>query len=98
MHQGVAGIRPLCRDQAGRLRVVGLAIDAPTPVQEFLKRQPVGFAIGLAGLDGTDLARSLGNQGGVLPFTVLLDAKGRIVERRIGETRYAELEAWAKKL
>jgi thiol-disulfide isomerase/thioredoxin len=86
------------RTQGERLQVIGLAIDSLAPVQEFLARRPVGFAIGLAGMGGTDLARSLGNQSGVLPFTVLLNAKGSIVQRRIGETRYAELEAWAKQL
>lgn len=81
-----------------QLRVVGLAIDSLAPVQEFLKKQPVGFAIGLAGLAGTDLARSLGNKAGVLPFTALLDAQGTVVQRKLGETQYAELEAWAKQL
>ena len=57
------------------------------PVQEFLRKHPVGFAIGLAGIAGTDLARSLGNQRGALPFTVLLDAKGKVVQRKLGETQ-----------
>jgi thiol-disulfide isomerase/thioredoxin len=83
---------------AGQLRVVGLAIDGLAPVQEFLKKQPVGFAIGLAGFAGTDLARSLGNSTGALPFTVLLDAKGAVAQRKLGETQLAELEAWARQL
>jgi thiol-disulfide isomerase/thioredoxin len=86
------------RSHDKRLRVVGLAIDSLGPVQEFLKRQPVGFAIGLAGFAGTDLARSLGNSAGALPFTVLLDAQGAVLQRKLGETHYAELEAWARKL
>jgi|OpeIllAssembly_1097287.scaffolds.fasta_scaffold250235_1 thiol-disulfide isomerase/thioredoxin len=86
------------RSHAKQLRVLGLAIDSLAPVQEFLQKQPVGFAIGLAGFAGTDLARSLGNSAGALPFTVLLDAKGAVLQRKLGETRYAELEAWAKRL
>jgi thiol-disulfide isomerase/thioredoxin len=86
------------RSHAKQLRVVGLAIDSLAPVQDFLKKQPLGFAIGLAGFAGTDLARSLGNRGGALPFTVLLDARGRVRERKLGETRLADLEAWARKL
>ncbi|MGL6110248.1 MAG: TlpA family protein disulfide reductase [Rubrivivax sp.] len=86
------------RAQGQRVQVVGLAIDRLEPVQEFLTRHPVSFAVGLAGMDGTELARSLGNPAGALPFTVLLDAKGRIVQRRLGETRHADLEAWAKLL
>ncbi len=86
------------RSHDKQLRVVGLAIDSLAPVQEFLKKQPVGFDIGLAGFSGTDLARSLGNSAGALPFTVLLDAKGVVVQRKLGETQYAELESWARQL
>jgi thiol-disulfide isomerase/thioredoxin len=86
------------RSHDKQLRVVGLAIDSLVPVQEFLKKQPLGFAVGLAGLAGTDLARSMGNSAGALPFTVLLDAKGAVVQRKLGETQHAELEAWARQL
>jgi hypothetical protein len=78
--------------------VVGLAIDGLAPVQEFLKKQPVGFAVGLAGFAGTDLARSLGNSGGALPFTVLLDAQGAVTRRKLGETQRSELESWMRSL
>jgi thiol-disulfide isomerase/thioredoxin len=86
------------RSHAQQLRVVGLAIDSLGPVQAFLKQHPMGFDIGLAGFAGTDLARSLGNSAGALPFTVLLDAKGSVLQRKLGETQRAELEAWARKL
>jgi thiol-disulfide isomerase/thioredoxin len=81
---------------AGRgWRVVGLAVDGPTPVREFLGRQPVGFAVGLAGLDGTDLSRQLGNERGALPFTAMFDASGHLVQRKLGETSFDELARWA---
>ncbi|MFO4987281.1 hypothetical protein RCK87_26415, partial [Salmonella enterica subsp. enterica serovar 1,4,[5],12:i:-] len=68
------------------------------PVQAFLKKLPLGFAIGLAGMSGTDLSRSLGNQAGALPFTVLFDAQGKIIQRKLGETHYDELVGWSKQL
>jgi thiol-disulfide isomerase/thioredoxin len=86
------------RSRAAQLQVVGLAIDQLAAVQEFLKKQPVSFAIGLAGFAGTDLTRSLGNSAGALPFTVLLDAQGQVRQRKLGETRAADLDAWAEKL
>lgn len=86
------------REFAGRgWQVLGLAVDGPTPVREFLQRVKVGFPIGLAGLDGTDLVRSLGNTQGGLPFSVMVDARGRIAQRKLGETRFDELSAWAGK-
>jgi len=86
------------RSHAAQLNVVGLAVDSPGPVQAFLKKLPLGFAVGLAGMSGTDLARSLGNHAGALPFTVLLDAQGKIVQRKLGETHHDELIAWAQRL
>jgi hypothetical protein len=40
----------------------------------------------------------LGNQAGVLPFTVLLDAKGAVLRRKVGQSHYEELENWLKLL
>ena len=77
-------------------QVVGLAIDSPTPVREFLARTPVSYRIGLAGLDGTGLSRRLGNEGGALPFTVVFNAAGRVVQRKLGEANLEQMQAWAK--
>ncbi|MDE2593581.1 MAG: redoxin family protein [Burkholderiales bacterium] len=75
--------------------VIGLAVDGPTPVREFLAKVPVGFDIGLAGFGGTELSQALGNTAGGLPFTVLIGADGRILHRKVGGTTYADLKAWA---
>ncbi len=78
-------------------QVLGLAIDGAAPVREFLSRVKVGFTIGLAGLDGTELVRSLGNAQGSLPFSVMINAKGQVLQRKLGETNFTELAAWANK-
>lgn len=79
-------------------QVLGLAIDRAEPVREFLARQPVGFAIALAGLEGSAIGRELGNTTGALPFTAVIDAAGRIRQRKLGETSFAELSGWASAL
>jgi thiol-disulfide isomerase/thioredoxin len=79
-------------------QVVGLAVDSPTPVREFLIKLPVAFPIGLAGLNGVDLARSLGNPSGSLPFSVVFDRQGRVIERKLGLIKPDELQAWASKV
>lgn len=76
-------------------RVIGLAIDGPTPVKEFLAKVAVGFDIGLAGFGGTELAQALGNESGGLPFSVMIDAKGRVLHRKMGATHFDELATWA---
>lgn len=83
------------RTHSPRWRVVGLAIDGASQVQAFLKRTPVSFPIALAGIDGTDLMRRLGNVQGVLPFTVMLDRSGAVARVKVGETTFDELVRWA---
>jgi thiol-disulfide isomerase/thioredoxin len=81
-------------NSASGWNVLGLAIDQPSSVRQFLTRAPVSFAIGLAGLQGTELGRSLGNQTGGLPFTVVIDASGLIRQRKMGQVTPAELDRW----
>lgn len=76
-------------------QVVGLAIDQPSSVRKFLARVPVGFPIGLAGLEGTELTKALGNLAGGLPFSVVLGSDGTIRQRRMGRVSEADLKAWA---
>ena len=78
------------------VRVIGVAIDNPAPVREFLRRTPVSYSIGLAGFEGTELSRKLGNERGGLPFTAFFDRRGVLTERQLGETSFAELARWAK--
>ena len=89
----------LHRAQASRgVQVLGLAVDGPTAVRQFLVRQPVAFPVGLAGFEGTDLSRRLGNSGGGLPFTVVIDRDGRIRHRKLGPTEFNELSGWVAQL
>ena len=74
--------------------LLGLAVDKPAPVTQFLARTPVSFPVALAGLEGTELSRTLGNNVGALPFSVLFDADGRIHQRKIGQLDAAELARW----
>jgi len=78
--------------------VVGLAVDNPTAVRGFLARTPVGYAIALAGFDGTDLSRKLGNTSGALPFTAVFDRRGGLVQRKLGQTSRDELTRWVQTL
>jgi thiol-disulfide isomerase/thioredoxin len=77
-------------------QVVGLAIDQPSAVRTFLARTPVTFPIGLAGLEGTELTKNLGNLAGGLPFTVVFGPDGAVRQRRMGRVSEADLAAWAQ--
>ncbi|MHB1121740.1 MAG: TlpA family protein disulfide reductase [Ramlibacter sp.] len=75
-------------------QVVGLALDQPEPVRQFLARLPVSFPIGLAAQGGQELGRALGNLAGGLPFTVVVGADGGLRQRRMGRVTTAELAQW----
>ena len=77
-------------------QVVGLAVDQPAAVRTFLQRLPLDFPVAMAGLGGTDLAKSLGNATGGLPFTVVVDAKGAIAHRKLGKVSADDLKQWAQ--
>ncbi len=75
-------------------QVVALAIDQPSAVRRFLERQPLGFSVGLAGLAGTELGKSLGNAVGGLPFTVFFKADGSIWRQKMGQLTAGDLTQW----
>lgn len=79
-------------------QTLGLAIDQPSAVSKFLARMPLDFPVGLAGLGGTDLGRSLGNLTGGLPFTVVFGADGKVLHRKMGQVSEQDLQAWGKML
>jgi hypothetical protein len=75
-------------------QVIGLAIDQPSQVRRFLEQFPVTYPVGLAGLGGSELGRALGNTEGALPFTVVVDAQGRIKQRKVGRLSEEEVKNW----
>lgn len=79
----------------GGWQVLGLAIDSADKVREFLGAHPVGFAVAVLGMEGLSLVRAFGNAGGGLPYTVVLNAQGQPLHRKMGPTDAAELQGWA---
>lgn len=75
-------------------QVIGLAVDKIGPVREFLAKQPLAFPVGLAGMEGVALSKSLGNVSGGLPFSVVLGADGSVRERKIGKLSAKDLALW----
>ena len=65
-------------------QVLGIAVDQPSAVRKFLGNNPLAFPVAMAGFEGTDLSRSLGNLAGALPYSVVFDASSQIVYRKMG--------------
>jgi thiol-disulfide isomerase/thioredoxin len=77
-------------------QVLGLAVDKLAPVQSFLQKMPLDFPIGMAGANGAELGRGLGNLAGGLPFSVVLNRDGMVVQRKLGRLNPADLSAWLR--
>ena len=82
------------QNKANGWQVLGLAVDKLERVQSFLRATPLSFAIGMAGLEGTELSRELGNMTGSLPFTVVLASDGQIDQRKLGLIVQQDLDQW----
>jgi len=76
------------------IQLVGLAVDQPSAVRSWLQTRPLNFPVGMAGLGGTELSKSLGNISGSLPFTVVFGASGQLLHRKIGKVLPEELVQW----
>lgn len=79
---------------ASGTQVVGIALDDADSVREFLRRVPVRYPILLDQAGPRDAGVQLGNPKGVLPYTALVSAQGRLLKQKIGPFEPGELEAW----
>jgi len=77
------------------IQVIGLALDTPEAIQDFLARVPVSYPILVETPGPTDASVWLGNRKGVLPYTVLVGADGKIVKQKVGPFEHGEIEGWA---
>lgn len=75
-------------------QVIGLAVDQVDPVKRFLAKTQVSFPVALAGADGIELGKSLGNLSGGLPFTVVFGSGGLVAHRKMGKVTPEDLRAW----
>ena len=85
-------------NQSKSFQVVGLAVDQPSQVRRFLTQKPLQFPNGLAGMVGSELGVSLGNAQSALPYSVLFDAKGRLLAQKAGKLEQKDLDNWLKKV
>jgi thiol-disulfide isomerase/thioredoxin len=67
------------------LQLFGIAADKSESVVKFLTKTPVQFPIALAGFDGIELSRTLGNASGGLPYSVLISKNSSILFKKEGQ-------------
>ena len=73
--------------------VLGIGVDAAVSIRQFAARWPVVYPLLIAQKTGYELSRQFGNRSLALPFTVVVDRDGRIIERTLGRFKADALRA-----
>jgi len=79
------------REHGENLTVVGVAIDDPGPVRDFIEELGIEYPILVGAADVMATQQAWGNSAGALPYTVLVDRDGIIRWQHLGEVSAEEL-------
>lgn len=72
--------------------VLGIAIDELALVKDFLLSSPMNYPIFIADNESMELGTELGNDKGVLPYTVIINADGNVIDTFFGRISKSLLE------
>ena len=75
------------------VQFVGIGIDTADKIRQFVVKVPVSYPLLVAGHAGIALLRELGNPSGGLPFTVMFDANGSMIDTVLGQVQPEDLRA-----
>jgi len=83
--------------KTGGVMMIGIALDEAEGVKEYLKDNPVKYPQFLEKAGKNDSSSQLGNQHGIIPFSVLIGPDGRLLKLKRGVfADMDELKAFAK--
>ena len=74
------------------VQVIGLALDNGDKVREFVKDNNITYPIFYGGHDAVQLGKTLGNDQGAIPFTVVIGKDGKLAHTFKGDLPNADLE------
>ena len=85
------------RANKGKLEVLGIGIeDKADAAKEFAKAYEMDYPVFVARDKGIPLMQALGNTKGGLPFTIIIDRSGQVVQKKMGIMKKADLDAAAE--
>ena len=74
--------------------IIGVAIDNPSRSQPFLDSMDISYPILYAENTGMQLLEETGNGQGLLPYSLLLDKDGNVLDQVLGKIDEAQIQAW----
>ncbi|OGI42508.1 MAG: hypothetical protein A2150_00860 [Candidatus Muproteobacteria bacterium RBG_16_64_11] len=81
------------RYRAQGVQFIGVAVDNADAVRRFSDSVGINYPVLLGQSEAMGAMKDYGNPAGSLPYTVVIDPSGKVVARKLGAYRYADLEA-----
>ena len=82
------------REFGGRgVQFVGIAIDQPDKIDAFAAELQLNYPALVGGYGAIELSKAMGNRVGALPFTVVIDRAGRVVQTQLGPLKESNLRS-----
>ncbi|MGA0005336.1 MAG: TlpA family protein disulfide reductase, partial [Burkholderiaceae bacterium] len=78
------------------VQLLGIAVDSPSNVREFLEERQFSYPLVVAGANGSELASRLGSRIDAFPYTVLVAPNGQVVQQKMGRIYEEELIKWVE--
>lgn len=75
------------------VQIIGIGIDSAENIRGFASKYQISYPLYIAGMNGIDLSRQLGNNKGGLPFTVLFNKNGIPIKTYLGRVHIPQLRS-----
>jgi len=79
------------KQRANGVEIVGIAIDNASKVRDYGNEMHINYSLLVGGAETLAISRDLGNQAGVLPFTVVMGRSGNVAFVHAGALTEAAL-------
>ena len=84
------------RERENGFQIIGIAVDSPEKAQPMLDSMGITYPVLYAEQTGITLMERSGNELGAMPYSLLLDRNGRVIDQKLGEIHEPQLIAWAQ--
>lgn len=86
------------RQKEQGFQIIGIAIDNPDKAEPLLDSMSISYPILYAAQTGMTLMELSGNEVGAMPYSILVDQNGNVIDQKLGEIHEPQLLAWSKGL
>jgi peroxiredoxin len=86
-------VRMQARFAPNGVQFIGIAVDQPAKVRDFALRHRINYPVLVGHAGAIELSRLAGNARGGLPYTLVLDREGQLIQTFIGRVSEDKLEA-----